>query len=582
MISQSEQQVLDSVSIVELWKLVETFSTWVREHPNDVNRAMDHVADRLRSFGVPVTMHEPNLYLSLPGKARVEAGGRTFRAKPPAYCVDARNGFEGELVYIGANQADDIDTIFDKKLDRKGAQQARARGKIVISEGYASPGLVSQFEELGAVGVIAVNPGVDIHWGICTTVWGTPDLDDLPRKPKIPAVAVNNPDGKALIALANEGAKVKIFAEMEEGWFKSKLPVVEIKGTQEPEKFVLLHGHLDSWDVGVGDNAVGDATMLEIARVLWQHKDKLARSVRIAWWPGHSTGRYAGSTWFADRFAIDLEANCVAQVNCDSPGCRWATEFTDLSRMSETDTFISEVIQDVANKKAVGERPHRAGDYSFNNIGISSYFMLSSTMTPEKRQEMGYYAVGGCGANIAWHTENDTIEIADKDILLRDIKVYLSSVFRNATAEVLPFDWRLTAKEFLETIARYQGKAGERFDLSPSREAAENLLRDLEAFYRDVASKKIPAREANRIIMELARVLVPINFTRASRFRHDPALTIPPLPTIATATELNDFDDATLGFALTQLTRGQNRLVSALQQARRLARSEEQLARAAA
>jgi hypothetical protein len=45
---------------------------------------------------------------------------------------------------------------------------------------------------------------------------------------------------------------------------------------------------------------------------------------------------------------------------------------------------------------------------------------------------------------------------------------------------------------------------------------------------------------------------------------------------------LNDFDDATLGFALTQLTRGQNRLVSALQQARRLARSEEQLARAAA
>ena len=63
--------------------------------------------------------------------------------------------------------------------------------------------------------------------------------------------------------------------------------------------------------------------------------------------------------------------------------------------------------------------------------------------------------------------------------------------------------------------------------------------------------------------MELARVLVPINFTRASRFRHDPALTIPPLPTIATATELNDFDEATLGFALNQLTRGQNRLVSA-------------------
>ena len=96
--------------------------------------------------------------------------------------------------------------------------------------------------------------------------------------------------------------------------------------------------------------------------------------------------------------------------------------------------------------------------------------MLSSTMTPEKRAEKGYYAVGGCGGNIAWHTENDTIEIADKDILLRDIKVYLLSVLRNANAEILPFDWRLTAKEFLETIAGYQKKAGDRFDLAPFEE----------------------------------------------------------------------------------------------------------------
>ena len=194
-LSALESAVLGDVSIAEPWALVETFSTWVREHPTDVNRAMDHVAARLKSFGVPVTMHEPKLYLSLPGKARVEAGGKSFRAKPPAYSADARNGFTGELVYIAANQADDIDTIFDMKLDKKGEQAARAKGKIVISEGFASPGLVSQFEELGAVGVIGINPGVDIHWGICTTIWGVPDLDDLPRKPKVPVVAVNNPDG---------------------------------------------------------------------------------------------------------------------------------------------------------------------------------------------------------------------------------------------------------------------------------------------------------------------------------------------------------------------------------------------------
>ena len=349
------------------------------------------------------------------------------------------------------------------------------RGKIVISEGFASPGIVSQFQGIGAIGVIAVNHGADIHWGTCASIWGAPELGDLDRKAKIPAVAVNNPDGKALIELAKQGGKVTIVSELEEGWFPgNKLPVVEIKGSEEPEKFVLLHGHLDSWDVGVGDNAVGDAALLEIARVLWLHRSQLKRSVRIAWWPGHSTGRYAGSTWFADEFAIDLEENCVAQVDCDSPGCRWASEFIHLDCMPETTAFIADAIRDAAGKSVQTDRASRAGDYSFNNIGISSYYMLSSTMTPEKQKEMGYYDVGGCGGNIAWHTENDTLEIADRDNLLRDIKVYLLSVYRNANARVLPFDWRLAAREFVATIDGYQGKAGNRFDLSPAKRAARS------------------------------------------------------------------------------------------------------------
>ncbi len=72
------------------------------------------------------------------------------------------------------------------------------------------------------------------------------------------------------------------------------------------------------------------------------------------------------------------------------------------------------------------------------------------------------------------------------------------------------------------------------------------------------------------MIMRLARILVPINFTREARFRHDPALPMPPLPTLAWANELAGFDDHQLGFALTQLTRGQNRLVAALREAKRL------------
>ena len=382
-------------------------------------------------------------------------------------------------------------------------------------------------------------------------------------------VAVSKPTGDALIALAQDGdraqdgGRARIRTEMQEGWFPQKIPTVEIPGAVEPDKFVLLHGHYDSWDVGVGDNATGNATLLELARIFWNHRAKLRRSVRIAWWPGHSTGRYAGSTWYADAFAIDLDEHCVAQINCDSPGCRWATSYHQTTCMSEMQAHVTAVIEEVAGQSPVFKRPNQAGDYSFNNIGISSYYMLSSTMPEALRAEKGYYAVSGCGGNIAWHTENDTLVIADKDVLRRDIEIYLLSALRHANAEILPVNWRATMAEFRATIARYQDEAGDLFDLSPSRDAVEVL---------DEALNRLdgPAERVNSVLQGLARILVPINFTREPRFRHDPAYTCPPLPMIAAAAELKAHGPETLGFARTQLMRGQNRLVAALRSACRL------------
>lgn len=567
-IAASERKLIDQVEIEkEAWPLIERFSTRVREHPRDVDRSMDDVVERLKSHGIPVEVYNPSLYLSLPGKARVECGGQSFRAKPPAFSVSVPRGFSAPMAYVPARRTDGIDNVFDMKLQRGGNYSALA-GKIVVTEGFASPGHISQFEGVGAVGVIAVNPGEDIHWGICTTIWGTPALDELDRKPGIPAVAVNNEAGMILIERAKTGADATIFSELEEGWFDSKLPVVEIRGSIEPEKFVLLHGHLDSWDVGVGDNAVGDATMLEIARILWTNRSTLRRSVRIAWWPGHSTGRYAGSTWFADEFAIDLDRNCVAHINCDSPGCRFATEFLDLEAMPEAAAFILDIIKDLAPDSSVNiTRPSRAGDHSFNNIGLTGYLMLSSNMPRAKQAELGYYEVGGCGSNIAWHTENDTLDVADPSILLRDIKVYLLTVLRTANAERLPFDWAAAAGEYIETIDHYREKAGALFDLTPAHNAASRLKDSVDRLYAAIGNGSTPNDEANAVFLQLARILVPMNFTRRPRFLHDPALSVLPLPLISDVGDLKAAKLEDRGFLVAGLKRGQNRLVAALDQA---------------
>jgi hypothetical protein len=570
MLEPKIEAVSTQVNLDAPWSLVAHFSTFPRWKPEDVAEAAKDIARRLQAVGVPCELLDANLYLSIPYDASVTANGVTYAAKPLAYAKSIPEGLIGELVHVPGTLAVSTASFYDKNRKNEGdAAAERLRGKIVLTDGFANPQKVLEFQQKGAIGVIAINPGVDRHWGICSSIWGTPDLDGLPRKPLIPVVAVANSDGAALMELAQTGANVTLKTRLEEGWFNSPVPVVNIDGTTEPEKFVLLHGHYDSWDVGVGDNATGDAAMLEIARVLWANKDSLNRSVRIAWWPGHSTGRYAGSAWFADTFAIDLDENCVAQINCDSPGCRWADVYEDVAWMSEAEGFCKDLIRDVTGQKSHGERPLRAGDYSFNNIGLTSFFMLSSTMTQEKRREMNYYTVGGCGGNIAWHTENDTLEIADKDVLLRDIKLYLAAVMRVANAPILPFDWRATVKEFDTTLAGYIRAAGADADvLAPVSQALSELYSALTTFY-GVADTLAPA-QANAVIQGLARILVPLNYTRGPRFTHDPALPVPALPQIAVANQIGTLPEAERGFARTQLQRGANRTVAALRAATRL------------
>ncbi|HEY8610569.1 MAG TPA: M28 family peptidase, partial [Roseomonas sp.] len=427
-----ERRLLDQVSLEVPWELVETFSRTPRTMPEEVNQGARMIAERLERLGIPVAMHAPEIYLAVPLSASVEAGGLVHSAKPPTSSLPVPKGLTAQLVYLPANPkalrsySRDIGELFGGAVKDEAEARATVAGKILLTEGFGNPALASLVEEWGGVGVIAANPGVDVHWGTCTTIWGTPDLDDLPRKPKIPMATVNKASGEALREIANAGGSVTIKSELLEGFFQQLLPVVDIPGTDGTGDFVLLHGHYDSWDVGTGDNATGNATLLEIARVLWANRSELRRGVRICWWPGHSTGRYAGSTWYADAFGIELDERCVAQVNCDSPGCRWASSFHDTTTMSETRSLVEQTIKAVVPDAVFGtKRPKQAGDYSFSNIGITSFYMLSSTMPDALRQEKGYYEVSGCGGNIAWHTENDTLEIADREYLLRDIRIYL-------------------------------------------------------------------------------------------------------------------------------------------------------------
>ncbi|MFW6074282.1 MAG: M28 family peptidase, partial [Chloroflexota bacterium] len=429
-----EKAILNDISIEAPWQLVEEFSTLVRlSGSDDEARAVESITTKLTEWGVDHNVYRPVTLISLPGPASLRTigdEGKRYRVKTTSFSPST-DGEEvtAELVYVPGQQAGGMWDLFS---GQRSARDLDLTGKIVMTEGLGIAARGFDLAESGAIAALFINPGENIHEGITTTCWGSPDLDTVDRNAPVPILTINNPDGQELIRRLEAGpVEVAFSNQVDTGWRPIPVIVAEITGTDFPEEFVLFHGHLDSWHVGVGDNATGDATLLEVARVFQQHKDDLKRSLRIAWWSGHSHGRYAGSTWYADAFALDLMANCVSHVNCDSPGCRWATVYENVAWMTEAEEFCKNVIRDVTGQESSGEgHVLRAGDCSFNNLGVTTYFMLSSTMPRELIEEKGYYPVGGCGGNIAWHTEDDTLEIADPDNLLRDIKVYATTLLR--------------------------------------------------------------------------------------------------------------------------------------------------------
>jgi hypothetical protein len=161
------QVVLGEIRLDEPWGLVEAFASQPREKPDDANRGADLIALRLRRHGVPVTVHEPEIYLSLPIHAEVRAAGRTFHAKPPAFAASRSDGVTAPLLYLPGSSGG---TPLDRNPQKAGAEVA---GKVVIIEGFALPNYVAGLEAAGAAAVIAVNPGQRIHWGTVSTIWGT-------------------------------------------------------------------------------------------------------------------------------------------------------------------------------------------------------------------------------------------------------------------------------------------------------------------------------------------------------------------------------------------------------------------------
>ncbi len=572
-----ERRVVDEVDDEEPWALLERFSDLERvSGTEEEEQAAEYITGRLDAFGVDYERYDPELYISQPHDAQLRTLNKSFEPGPlKTVSFSASTTVSGPVEYVGSaggdllSDDDDPHEPYHEVGDLSGTIALTAAGSLSIRA-------TRVLADKGAIGVIAIHEhDREPHNGIATPIWGgAPRYDERDELPEVPIVNVNSPDGERLRAWAesDEGLELELSTDLTTDWMECPVVVAEVEADADTDEFVLLHGHYDSWYVGITDNATGDAGLLETARVFEEFADELDRNLRIAWWPGHSTGRYAGSTWYADEFALDIAHNCVAQVNMDSPGAKDATEYTDMSCWCpEAHDLVVDAVDDVTGAPTGENFPFRAGDYSFDNLGVTGFFMLSSNIPTEERERRGYHGVGGCGGNSdAWHVSTDTLDKAGREELVRDIRVYAVSLLRVLNADVLPFDHARNARVVADAVREYDEAAGESFDLGPTVTALEELEAELSAFHAAADAGEIDPDEANETITELSRILTRLNLVRDGQFEQDPAVGRDPVPRLAPAKKFPALDGDEARFMQVQLKREQNAVLQEVHEAREL------------
>ncbi len=493
-------------------------------------KACQYFVDQLADAGLEATVHEFESYIShpisagfsayFPKKIDVEGVGVSFGVSTP------EQGLSAEVVHVGSGT----------EAEYAGKNVA---GKIVLVDKLPSPERAVTAVKHGAAAMVAMSEGHMRHKMIVTPVWGTPSLEEKDSIPRIPVVSISGDDGAPLREMAQTATlKGTVKTVNREGWTTIRLPEVEIKGKQ-PE-FLLVGGHYCSWFDGGTDNVTGNSCLLELARILKKFEGSLKYGVRIAWWPGHSNGRYSGSTWYADTFWQDLYDNGIVYFNIDSPGVKGAAVYVPRHQMGEVSEFNEACVAELTEWSTVtssdaqlalgrragrhinSTRPSRAADQSFWGIGLTSlgvYSMLPPDH-PDRRKE-----VGGSGGAWWWHSIDDTADKTDVNVLSQDTQLYASIILRLATANVLPFDFAVVAQDYLDALSEYQDEAGTYLPVDRLIDGAKVLKEKSEALHSGAESlNSTEAENVNRLYLRLARTLNPTLYTSVSPFHQQPAL----------------------------------------------------------
>ena len=199
---------------------------------------------------------------------------------------------------------------FDKmQQERKEATEAWR--KRVAKTGYNNRQLAAALEKAGAAGIVGSN------W---SQGFGVNKIFDAYTK-KIPTIDIMLEDYGLLYRLTESGKSpvISVLATSKErGEVPTFNTIGEIKGTQQPNEYVMLSAHFDSWDgaTGATDNGTGTMVMMEAMRILKKVYPNPKRTVLVGHWGSEEQGLNGSRAFVEDH--PEIVNNLQALFNQDN------------------------------------------------------------------------------------------------------------------------------------------------------------------------------------------------------------------------------------------------------------------------
>lgn len=334
----------------------------------------------------------------------------SFTFSTPAWSVGTKGVARGEAIMAPSAQKD-IEALEGKLAGKWIVHHPRSGGRRRGGGGgggermsrAAFDTLKKMATDEGAFGLITTSGQAIVrtsgNWRIS---W-----DELPSGPC--SITVVDENFKALTKALSEAGSEPVVLQFDiRNWFKKgPIPlynvVADLKGTEKPDEYVVIGGHLDSWDgaTGTTDNGTGSSTTLEAARILAACGAKPKRTIRFMLWSGEEQGLLGSAAWCkANQEMLSKISGCFVHDG--------GTNYVAGVRGTPTQQEQLKAAMGPCTAVDPENFPFTIGEVRSLRGGGSDHGSYLAHNVP------GYFwsQKGRAVYSYGWHTQNDTYDIA--------------------------------------------------------------------------------------------------------------------------------------------------------------------------